>query len=93
MASATKSRSSAIPPQVSRPQKLLYSRVEAAEMLSLSVSTLDVAMGRGMLRFRRAGRRVLIEKRELERFSREEHAPIWAGRGAYRADPRFGRKR
>jgi hypothetical protein len=58
-------------------EKLLYTRVEAAEMLSFSVATLDVAIARGMLRARRNGRRVMIEKREIERFSRADHPHIW----------------
>lgn len=63
-------------------EKLLYTRSEAAEMLSFSVATLDVAIARGMLRARRAGRRVLIEKRELEKFSRADHPHIWAPNGS-----------
>lgn len=63
-------------------EKLLFSRVEAAEMLSLSLSTLNVAIGRGMLRVRRHGRRVMIEKREVERFSRTDHPRIWADDGS-----------
>jgi excisionase family DNA binding protein len=61
-----------------RIERLLYSREEAAAMLSISASTLDVAIGRGMLRIVRKGRRVLIHKAELERFSRRD-APsaIW----------------
>jgi Helix-turn-helix domain len=62
-------------------EKLLYTRVEAAEMLSFSVATLDVAIARGMLRARRNGRRVMIEKREIERFSRADHPHIWAPDG------------
>lgn len=62
-------------------EKLLYTRAEAAEMLSFSVATLDVAIARGMLRVRRNGRRVMIEKREIERFSRADHPHIWASDG------------
>ncbi|MCU1273783.1 MAG: hypothetical protein JWO48_1214, partial [Bryobacterales bacterium] len=62
-------------------EKLLYSRLEAAEMLSFSVATLDVAIARGMLRARRNGRRVMIEKREIERFSRADHPHIWTRDG------------
>ena len=62
-------------------EKLLFSRLEAAEILSFSVSTLDVAVSRGMLRARRMGRRVMFEKREIERFSRADHARIWPAGG------------
>ncbi len=57
--------------------KLLYSRPEAAEALSLSVSTIDVLIGRGMLRVRRQGRRVLIPHSEIERFAKRDVATIW----------------
>jgi hypothetical protein len=63
-------------------EKLLFSKVEAAEMLSLSLSTMCVAIGRGMIRVRRNGRRVMIEKRELEKFSRADHPRIWAADGS-----------
>jgi excisionase family DNA binding protein len=62
-------------------EKLLFTRKEAAEMLSLSVATLDVAIARGMLRARRQGKRVLVEKRELEKFSRADHPRIWDSEG------------
>jgi excisionase family DNA binding protein len=63
-------------------EKLLFSRREAAELLSLSVSTLDVAVAQGMIRVRRMGRRVMFEKREIERFSRMDHQRIWPAGGA-----------
>lgn len=62
-------------------EKLLFTRLEAAEMLSLSVSTLDTALCRGMLRVRRIGRRVMIEKREIEKFARIDHSAIWKNEG------------
>jgi len=57
--------------------KLLYSRLDAAEALSLSVSTIDMLVGRGMLRARRQGRRVLIPHAEIERFSKREFVSLW----------------
>jgi excisionase family DNA binding protein len=57
--------------------RILYSREEAAEALSLSVSTIDVMIGRGMLRARRHGRRVLIHRSEMERVSRMDLPRIW----------------
>jgi excisionase family DNA binding protein len=57
--------------------KLLYSRVEAAAALSLSVSSLDVMIGRGMIRARRQGRRVLIPRTEIERVSHRDIPAIW----------------
>jgi excisionase family DNA binding protein len=57
--------------------KLLYTRPEAADMLSISVSSLDVLIGRGMLRAVRKGRRVLVHKTELERLARQNIPTIW----------------
>lgn len=57
--------------------KLLYSRAAAAELLSISVATLDVSIARGMLKVMRKGRRVLIEPAELEKFSRRDTPQIW----------------
>lgn len=49
--------------------KLLYSRAEAAEMLSLSVHTVvrDIRLGR--IRVKRYGRRVLVPREELLRIA------------------------
>jgi excisionase family DNA binding protein len=57
--------------------KLTYNRKEAAEMLSISVSSLDVLIGRGMLRAIRKGRRVLVHRTELERVARQNIPTIW----------------
>jgi excisionase family DNA binding protein len=57
--------------------KILYTRAEAAAALSLSVSTLDMLVGRGMLHAVRKGRRVLIHKTELERVARQNIPTIW----------------
>ena len=53
--------------------KLLYTRKEAAQVLSVSLRFLDGLIGRRELRPRRIGRRVLVEHRELERFARADH--------------------
>ncbi|HEX4381203.1 MAG TPA: excisionase family DNA-binding protein [Candidatus Acidoferrum sp.] len=58
-------------------EKALLSRKEAAEYVSLSLSTLDVAIARGMLRVRRMGSRVLIPREELDRFVRRDVPNIW----------------
>jgi excisionase family DNA binding protein len=57
--------------------KILFTRAEAAAALSLSVSSIDMLVGRGMLRCVRQGRRVLIHKTELERVARQNHPTIW----------------
>lgn len=58
-------------------EQLLYSRKQVAQQLSLSVSTVDVMIGRGMLRVRRQGRRVLVPSTEVERFAKRDVPQIW----------------
>jgi excisionase family DNA binding protein len=60
--------------------KILYSRVEAAQMLSISVSSLDVLISTGRLRTVRKGRRVLIHIAEIERIASQEIPRIWPSR-------------
>jgi excisionase family DNA binding protein len=57
--------------------KILYSMAEAAKMLSISRRTLEVAIGRGMLRAVHKGRRVLIPVAEIEKFARRDVKQIW----------------
>jgi len=51
-------------------EKLAFDRRESAELLSISLRTLDSLLARKELRSRRVGRRVLIARDELERFLR-----------------------
>lgn len=60
-------------------EKLALDRRESAEMLSISLRTLDSLLARKELRFRRVGRRVLIAREELERFLRRGQSML-AGR-------------
>jgi len=53
--------------------KLLFTRLEAAKMLSISVRTLDNLQQRKEIQIRRIGRRVLFPATELERFIRRDH--------------------
>jgi len=53
------------------PNRLAYSRKEAAEILGISPITVDRLAKRGLLRPSRATRRPLYPKWELERFLRE----------------------
>jgi len=53
--------------------KLLCTRKEAASTLSISLRMLDEMIDRRELRPRRVGRRVLIQRRELERFASCDH--------------------
>lgn len=61
--------------------KILYSRQEAAVALSVSLSTLDLMIVKGMLRAARFGRRLLIHRDELERCGRRiaqgDAATVW----------------
>jgi excisionase family DNA binding protein len=54
--------------------KLLYSRAEAAEELSLSIRTLDTLIGLKRLRVVRVGRAVRIPWDALRAFTRRDHA-------------------
>jgi excisionase family DNA binding protein len=60
--------------------KILYSRVEAAEMLSISVSSLDVLISTGRLKAIRKGRRVLMHVNEIERWAGQDIPRIWPSR-------------
>ncbi len=48
--------------------RLLYGRREAAQLLSISVRSLDYMVADGRLRCRRIGGRVLLTPQELARF-------------------------
>lgn len=59
------------------PERLLYSRKDACQMLSLSMSSVDQLILTGRLRVRRKGKRVLILRSELERLARTDLSRIW----------------
>ncbi len=68
--------------------KIVYSRAEAAEMLSISVSSLDVLIASGRLRAIHKGRRVLIHVSEIQRLAAKEIPRIWPSRREQRqAEP------
>jgi excisionase family DNA binding protein len=62
-------RPTEIPREKLPQEKILLSRAESAEILSISVSMLDRMISRGVLSARKLGDRVLIERAELERFA------------------------
>ena len=63
-----------------RPEdKLLLSRQEAADLLSISQRALDYLIAHRVLCARRIGSRVLIPVRDLERFARADHPDKLAG--------------
>jgi hypothetical protein len=54
-------------------KKLLYSRRDAAEALSLSIRSVDYLITTRRLSTRRIGSKILIPAREIQRFAREDH--------------------
>jgi len=60
--------------------KLMYSKAEAAKMLSLSLRTIDYLIAAGELIARRVGKRVLLPHNSLMIFTRKDH--IETGRTA-----------
>jgi excisionase family DNA binding protein len=61
--------------ELAQPQfKLMYSKVEAAEMLSVSVRTLENLIASKQLIVRRVGKRVLIPYQSLVQFCRGDHS-------------------
>lgn len=53
-------------------EKLLITRKEAAELLSISVDTLDVLRNKNMIRAVTIGARVYFSPDELRRFTKKE---------------------
>jgi excisionase family DNA binding protein len=51
---------------------LQYSRIEAAEMIGVSLRTLDRLIAQKQLRVHRTGRRVLINQAELVQFTKRD---------------------
>ena len=54
-------------------EPLLYTKKQAAHLLSVSLRTIDNLIARRELPVRRLGRRVLISRRGLEQFLRTDH--------------------
>ncbi len=54
-------------------EQLLFERGEAAKILNVSIRLLDYYIAEGEIAARRFGRRVLISRSELERFSKRDH--------------------
>jgi excisionase family DNA binding protein len=58
--------------------KLLFSRKQAAEILDVSLASIQELLHRGLLRGIRMGNEVKIHRDELERFARKGAPQIWA---------------
>ena len=57
--------------EVNMPERMLISKREAAEILSISLRTLDDLVSEGKIAVRRIGRRVLISRAVLARFAED----------------------
>jgi excisionase family DNA binding protein len=61
-------------------EKLLYSRRDTAEALSLSIRSIDYLITAGRLPARRVGGKILIPASAVRRFAREDHPdPVRSG--------------
>lgn len=60
--------------------RILYSLKEAAEQLSVCVSTVEQLIAQGELQVRRLGRRILIPRSELEKLARRDVRIHWPER-------------
>jgi excisionase family DNA binding protein len=61
---------------MSAASKVLYTKREAAQLLSISIRSLDYLIFSQQLPTRRIGRRVLVHREAIEQFAREDHASI-----------------
>ena len=57
-------------------EKLLYSRRDTAEALSLSIRSIDYLITTGRLTARRVGGKILIPASAVRRFAREDHPDL-----------------
>jgi len=53
--------------------KLMYSKAETAQMLSISIRTVENLMVNGQLAFRKIGKRVLVPVQALIQFTKRDH--------------------
>jgi len=72
-------------------EKLLYSRKDAASVLSISVRSVDYLISMGKLSTRRIGRKQLIPSGDIRRFARSDHPErIRAGQKAQEEERHYG---
>jgi len=57
-------------------EKVLYTKREAAHLLSISLRSLDYLIFSQQLPARRIGRRVLLHRDSIEQFARGDHISI-----------------
>lgn len=70
------------PEKMSVAQKLLYSKRETAQMLSLSVRSVKYLILSRQLPARRIGRRVSIHRDNIHQFAKHDHVSIRPPAGA-----------
>jgi hypothetical protein len=71
-------------------EKLLYSRRDAAEALSLSVRSIDYLITSGRLSIRRIGGKILVPAGAVRRFAREDHPELVRANRV--SQPSYGKK-
>jgi excisionase family DNA binding protein len=59
-------------------EKVLYTKREAAHLLSISLRSLDYLIFSQQLPARRIGRRVLVHRDSIDQFARRDHTSIRA---------------
>jgi excisionase family DNA binding protein len=57
-------------------EKVLYTKRETAQLLSISLRSVDYLIFSQELPVRRIGRRVLVHRDAIERFARRDHVSI-----------------
>jgi excisionase family DNA binding protein len=57
-------------------EKVLYTKREAAQLLSISLRSIDYLIFSQQLPARRIGRRVLVHRDSIEQFARRDHISI-----------------
>jgi excisionase family DNA binding protein len=57
-------------------EKVLYTKREAAQLLSISLRSLDYLIVSQQLPTRRIGRRVLVHRESIDQFARTDHVSI-----------------
>jgi excisionase family DNA binding protein len=57
-------------------EKVLYTKREAAQLLSISLRSVDYLIFNRQLPARRIGRRVLVHRDSIEQFARRDHVAI-----------------
>jgi predicted DNA-binding transcriptional regulator AlpA len=57
-------------------EQILLSRRDGAQLLGMSLRSIDYAIAQGFIRPRRIGRRVMLPRAELLRFASKDHGQI-----------------